>query len=231
MAKSWEEHLTQPVGTPIPHLATRFGADGRFLPEHGNTIVAQVIPGSQTEAALTALRAGLMALPYAHHFAFTAIPSYHMTVFEGVTETRRLADFWPSGLDPQSDIATVTTQMMQRLVGFAAPPPLRVAAVAVTPSGLVLDGARSQDSAILRDWRDALSASLGLRAPNHDQYRFHTTLAYLREWLPPEAVPPYRIAMARLMTGFSAKVPVLDLERPAFCTFNDMNAFPAILPL
>jgi len=71
----WDEGLTH------PHLGKRFDALGRFLPEHGNTVVAQVVPGSPTEAALISLRATLQVLPHAAHFAFTDVKSYHMTAF------------------------------------------------------------------------------------------------------------------------------------------------------
>ena len=86
------------TGGPNPRLGSRFNAEGQFLPEHGNTVVAQVTAGSATEAALIDLRSALMALPHADHFAFTPIQSYHMTVFEGVIETRRARGYWPDDL-------------------------------------------------------------------------------------------------------------------------------------
>jgi hypothetical protein len=87
MMTTWQKSFE--AGGPNPRLGSRFNAEGQFLPEHGNTVVAQVTAGSVTEAALIDLRRALMALPFADHFAFTAIESYHMTVFEGVIETRR----------------------------------------------------------------------------------------------------------------------------------------------
>jgi hypothetical protein len=167
----WDEGLTH------RHLGKRFDALGRFLPEHGNTVVAQVVPGSPTEAALISLRATLQALPHAAHFTFTDVKSYHMTVFEGAVETRRKAGFWPEGVPLDLPIDDVTVRMIDRLAGWQAPPPFAMRVTEVTPFGLRLNGAAPQDETLARDWRDALSSTLSLRTPKHTKYGFHTTLA------------------------------------------------------
>lgn len=231
MTYDYEKALTWDAGQINPHLDTRFDASGRFLTEHGNTVVAQVVPGSATEAALIDLRAALQALPQAAHFTFTAIESYHMTVFEGVTETRRKAGFWPEGLGHDLPIDTMTAQMTDRLAGWQPPPPFRMRVTAVTPFGLRLTGATAQDEANARAWRDSLSRALRLRTPRHDDYGFHTTLAYVMTPVPVAALPALRTALDDLTAQVQAAIPVLDLARPAFCQFADMNAFPPVLPL
>jgi len=231
MSFNYESALIWPEDQVNPYLDVRFDAQGRFLPEQGNTVVAQVVPGSATEAALIDLRAALMALPQAGHFAFTAVPSYHMTVFEGVIGTRRAAGFWPQGVPLNAPIDEVTARMIERLHGFQAPPPFAMQVTLVTPFGLRLAGATPEDEAAARAWRDALSRALGLRTPKHDSYGFHTTLAYVITPLPTAALPDLRARMADLTRQMQAAVRVLDLARPAFCRFADMNAFPPVLPL
>jgi hypothetical protein len=131
-------------------LGSRFNAQGQFLPEHGNTIVAQVTAGSPTEAALIDLREALMAMPFADHFAFTAVQSYHMTVFEGVIETRRARGYWPDDLALDTSIDEMTNAMSAKLAGFTAPPPFKMRLDEVTPLGLHLTGATPQDEAKAR---------------------------------------------------------------------------------
>ena len=231
MAQHWSDRFVEMAGQVPAHLGTRYDAAGRFLPEHGNTVVAQVVPGSETEAALVDLRAAMQALPFAHMFAFTAVPSYHMTVFEGIIETRRLASHWPVGLDPQQSVGDATVAMATRLQGFTAPPEFAMRVVEVTPFGLHLTGATQRDEGSARAWRDGLAQALGLRVPTHDEYGFHTTMAYALQWPPVEAVALYRTALQDLTGAFQARVPVMHLARPAFCTFADMNAFPPVLAL
>lgn len=231
MANRWRDNVSPPEGTPNRHLGVRFDDRGRFLPEAGNTVVAQVIPGSATESALIWLRGALLALPCADHFAFTDVASYHMTVFEGVIETRRTADHWPPDVPLNASIDAVTLAMSARLGGFAAPPAFKMRPVEVTPLGIVLTGATPQDEHVARAWRDALATALGYRAPAHASYGFHTTLAYCRSWLPTSALPTYETAMQRLSEEFLQRVPEMDLARPAFCRFADMNAFPPLVML
>ena len=241
MALDWEHRLFWAERHRSPHLGVRFDAAGRFLAEHGNTVVAQVVPGSPTEAALIGLRAALQARPEAGHFAFTEVASYHMTVFEGAIETRRAGGFWPDGVPLEAGIDAVTSVMAGRLAGFAAPPAFAMRVTAVTPFGVRLAGATAADEAVARAWRDGLSDALGLRTPAHAAYEFHITLAYLMQGLPAAALPGLRADMARLtgefVTGefvageFVAGVPVLHLARPKFCRFADMNAFAPVLDL
>lgn len=227
----WEAAVCPPPGYVNLHLGRRFNADGIFLPEHGNTVVCQVIPGSPTEAALTDIRLVLQSLPFAHHFAFTEISSYHMTVFEGVIESRRLPEHWPKDVPTDLEIDAVTQIMQARLQGFVSPPTFRMAPVQVAPFGLRLAGATAADERAVRDWRDALAEVTGLRTPKHDTYGFHTTLAYLKTPLPAEALATYRPVMQRLTTDVQERIAAMDLARPAFCRFADMNRFPPVTRL
>ncbi len=222
----WQDNFR--AGGKNTRLGRRFDASGRFMPEHGNTVVAQVTAGSPTEAALIDLRQSLMDLPHGANFAFTDVASYHMTVFEGVIETRREYGYWPDDLSLDLSIDAMTEAMAAKLDGFAPLPAFRMKLLEVTPHGLSLTGATPEDEATVRAWRDALAKALGYRSPEHDTYGFHTTLAYQIEWPPVEALPLYIAAMAQLTADFAARVRVLDLDAPAFCTFADMNGFPPV---
>ena len=222
----WQEAFL--AGGENPRLGSRFDTEGQFLPEHGNTVVAQVTAGSATEAALIDLRHALMALPFPDHFAFTAVESYHMTVFEGVIETRRARGYWPDDLALDASIDEMTAAMSAKLAGFSPPPPFQMRLVEVTPLGLHLTGATEKDEVNVRAWRDALAQALGFRTPAHETYGFHTTMAYQKRWPPAKALGLYEQALAQLGADFAARVPVLDLDPPAFCRFADMNAFPPV---
>ncbi|MGL6210951.1 MAG: DUF1868 domain-containing protein, partial [Paracoccaceae bacterium] len=178
MAYDYESAVVWSAGWASPYLGQRFDSAGRFLPETGNTVVAQVVPGSATEAALIRLRGALQALPHGGHFAYTEVASYHMTVFEGVIDTRRVAEAWPAGLALDLPIPETTAAMMERLAVWQALPDFAMRITEVTPFGLRLTGATAEDEAVARDWRDGLSAALGLRTPKHSFYGFHTTVAY-----------------------------------------------------
>ena len=96
---------------------------------------------------------------------------------------------------------------------------------ALAPTGLIVAGAAPEDDRTLRAWRDDLTARFGYRHPDHDDYVFHITLAYLVDWLPEAAVEPYEIALQACFEHIVAEAPVIELDDMAFCSFVDMNHF------
>lgn len=227
----WQAHVQPSSPGPVPFIGTRFDVEGRFLPEIGNTVVRHVVPGSDTQVALVELREALQALPYSDHFAFTDVDSYHMTVFEGVITSRRDPAFWPNTLATNTSIDETTAHFDARLADFEGCGPFDMMPVEVTPFGLVLTGATDRNEATARAWRDALTVPLALRGPKHDQYFFHTTMAYIKKWLPDEALPIYSAALAELTVDFLKNVPIMALGPTSFCSFQDMNAFPIVRKL
>ena len=118
---------------PPAHLGSRYRKIGGFLPEAGNTIVCHIEKGSQTQMALIEARETYLAMPEAPQFLFTPISSLHMTLFEGVIETRRRQDCWPGDLPLDTPIEDMTELMAARLEGFSMADPFRVAIVEAHP--------------------------------------------------------------------------------------------------
>lgn len=215
---------------PPARLGQRYD-QSRFLPEGGNTVVCHLDHDAPTHAAVLEARARLMALPGADRFLYTPVSSLHMTLFEGVIDTRRTADAWPAGLDRSAPVAEVTEVVKDRLQDFAPPPAFSVRATAVVPTGLRLAGATTEDEAQMRAWREALTAPFGYRHGDHDSYVFHMTFAYPIGWLPEDVLPTWRHACAEILNDLTAAAPTLPLKPAAFCTFSDMTAFPELLVL
>lgn len=77
----------------------------------------------------------------------------------------------------------------------------------------------------MQNWRDALADLLGYRHPDHETYVFHITFAYVIERLADEALPRWQAMLDDVAAELRAEVPVLELQPPAFCAFDDMNHF------
>lgn len=224
----FENYAASAHSEPNRYVGVRFDRDGVFLPEAGNTVVRHVVPGSATEIALIELRQRLRDLPWGHRFAFTDVPSLHMTVFEGVIESRRAIEYWPKELPVDAPLDETTDYLAARLVDFEGPGPFDMRIAEVTPFGLTLTGATDGDEKTARAWRENLTEPFSYRSPSHDAYTFHVTMAYIIDWIPDEMIPGYRQALAELTEEFRERVPVVELGPPAFCTFRDMNGFPPV---
>jgi len=211
------------------HLGTRYATDGRFLREPGNTVVSHVTAGSPSEAAVLAVRDRLMAMPEAGQFAFTHPSSLHMTIFQGIIEYRRRPPFWPADMALDTPIDEMTEHYRGRLKHFVPLEPFRARVTEVTPTGLALEGDSAADRACLRAWRDAFAEAFGYRHPDHDDYAFHITYAYVIDWLDDAALPRWQAMLSEQLAYLRERAPVIELDPPAFCSFEDMNHFEELI--
>lgn len=170
-----------------------------------------------------------LTMPEAAQFIFTPITSLHMTLFEGVIETGRKKNHWPDDIPLDAPIDDMTELMAARLEGFTMFDPFKVAIVEARPSGLLLEGATEADRKVVRAWRDAFADLLGYRQPNHENYKFHMTFAYPIERLEDEALPRWQAMLDEVTEYIRTRAPVLELNPPAFCVFQDMNHFHEVL--
>jgi hypothetical protein len=214
---------------PTKHLGTRFRKTGGFLPEPGNTIICHVTKDSETQQVLIDAREKFLAMPEAPQFLFTPITSLHMTLFQGIIEHRRKPGYWPHDLALDTPIEDITEIMADRLEGFSVLEPFQVEVIKARPAGLLVEGATDHDRKVMRQWRDALSELLGYRHPDHDGYPFHITFSYVIDRLEDEALPRWQAMLDEVTEDIRRQMPVLELEPPAFCYFEDMNHFSELL--
>ncbi|KPF45447.1 DUF1868 domain-containing protein [Rhizobium sp. AAP43] len=213
------------------HLGTRHDAEGRFLIERGNTIVCHLVEGSESERVIRAVRERYKGMPGADRLAFTAESSLHMTLFQGIIESRRALPFWPEDVSVHAPVDDMTAIFMDRLAGFAPGEAFAMELTHATPVGLVLDGVTASDRERLRRWRDRLGDLFGYRHPDHETYKFHITFAYLIERLDDATMATWVPVLEQLAAEIRAAAPVIELRAPAFCAFDDMNHFEELLVL
>lgn len=215
-----------------PSVGRKFNADGSPCRFPGNTIISHIPMATPLSDALTSVRDTLAAGGYAPCLALLPPSSYHMTVFEGVTESSRRNGLWPAGLPTDAPLAASHRHLERKLEGFEldCPLPLRMRLdefslrrdPGATIRLLPLD---EQENRKLRRLRDRLSAQLQLRAPDHDNYGFHISLAYLIDWMTPEQRREYIAVQSDCFNMLRKRVPVIELGAPEFCVFYDMFAF------
>jgi hypothetical protein len=224
-------YLASSNPNPPPRLGIRYDAEGRFLAEPGNTIVCHLVSGSLSESVLQAVRRQMMSMPGAECLAFTPESSLHMTLFQGIIDSRREPVYWPAGVSLQKPVPDLTRLMMSRLDGFDGPGPFRIRPVALKPTGITVAGLTEDDDACLAAWRDALADRLGYRHPDHDRYSFHITFAYPIRGIPDQFAEPWRRFMAAGFERLAGEASIIELAPPAFCRFKDMTRFEELLVL
>jgi hypothetical protein len=219
------------VDVPPPRLGIRYDAAGNFLPEAGNTIVCHLERRSASEAAVLAVRERLMQLQGAECLAFTPAASLHMTLFQGVIDTRRRHPYWPADIPLHLGIDDMTRRMMSRLDGFDGSGPFAIRATEVTPTGITVEGITETDRQVMQASRDQLAQTFGYRHPDHEAYSFHITFAYVIRGIPDPLAAQWQRALDESLDLLQREAPEITLREPAFCKFRDMKHFeePLIL--
>lgn len=219
-----------------PDVGRKFFADGRVHSFPGSTVICHVEQKGPNADYFSAL---LDIYREAPRYAFTRklvmLPpsSYHMTVFDLVTDETRTQDRWPDGLPLDASIDACNRYLAERLRSFrlATAPRFSMQVAPYAPEArertlaLRLKPATEEEGRRLQDLRDRLSAYTGIRAPNHADYQFHTTLGYFLRWPTPAEVAEFRQALAEWQSRVAAAAPQIVLGPPEFCTFRDMLAF------
>lgn len=222
---------------PLSHLDQKFDAHGNVLHFPGNTLICHVPLFTPLSDALTAVRDQIKAGPYTEAFATLPPESYHMTVFEGVTDYERTRDRWPAELPLNATLADCTRHLATKLRTFDLGCELPLRMKLAPPDQQLMIGAMSllpanaEEARKLHDLRDRLAAYLGFRAPWHDSYTFHMTHAYLIKSMSLDTVKQALAFHSRLYTELVSPAGIITLGAPEFCTFIDMQAFDNLLML
>ncbi len=211
-------------------VGKKFEPDGRVLRYPGNTFICHVPAESEAHRALVAAQAALRAGPQGDAFAFLPPASFHMTVFEGVTDLARSDGRWPQDMHAEAPVAEVTDTFAARAAQLDLP-----SRRAIRPTGLFagfslrVEGATPEEEAGLRASREKLSALTGIRRPDFAGYGFHITLAYLLRWLTSDEAGAVVDLSEQVFARLVQEAPTIALGPVEFCTFDDMHAFRPIL--
>lgn len=228
--------LAQDAANPPPDVGRKFHPDGRVMPFAGNTVIChlpQQGPNAGPFEALLDVYRDLSARGFARKMALLPPSSYHMTVFGGANDKNRQPGLWPAEVPlnaPMADCDRWVGDQLRRIKLDAEPRfRMRVSkAEAPRPRGPIqiqLEAADRAEALKLRDLRERLAQALTIRAPDHDHYKFHVTLAYLVQWLTPEEEADYVAAQSDWRRRVRETNPIIELGAPEYCTFEDMFAF------
>lgn len=214
--------LPAPSGVHPQQTGAKFSPDGSVLCWPGNTIICHVDQSSAQHAVLCDIQSALMDCPHAACFAFLPPASFHMTVFQGVSNGRN----WPGGIPAEAPLETVTDTLGARLEGVSVPKRFDVRAHNIFAGfSLTLSGATAADESALRKTRETLRDVTGITVPNFESYVFHITLAYLLRWLDPAEARSVVETSTAVYNQYAEALGTLTLGPLELCEFENMHHF------
>lgn len=161
-----------------------------------------------------------------------------MTVFDGAREKECEPGMWPPGMEKQP-LEECTKEYAQKLrqfglglekEGLAPPYRMRVQGFgpAVLGIGLVIEGATVEEEKRMRRLRDRLADTLGFRAPNHERYFFHMSIAYLLRHIDGDEREELNKVLAQHLPAVHREFEMGAVE---FCTYENVLGFPRLFYL
>ena len=210
------------------NIGTKFNADGTVRRFPGNTIISMVNHEKDVFTHFLHVRELFMASPAAPCVTLLPLDSIHMTVIEGVCDQVRRPGYWTSFLPLDCPLCATDALFEERFAELAplGKVTLRMSHVVCTGAILLrMEPVTPADEAHLRAYRDAASAALGLRFPNHDSYHFHITLGYFTK----EPTPAQEQALAEFCAQADRYIAEHDIrmqaEEPLLTFFDSMFRF------
>ncbi|KAK0946353.1 hypothetical protein LTR29_002115 [Friedmanniomyces endolithicus] len=229
------DERVEPTPKPdFPHhqyprwIGHKFNPDGQIMPYPGNGVLSPLDPASALRRSLQALLNDLQQQDFASLYTFLPPSSWHMTIYEGISDQIRLRNSWPADLPVTASLkachALVATRLADFEHGLGAVVKMELAGFEPLADGIALKllPATSDGDRTLRSLRDRLSQRLGARHPGHDNYSFHLTLGYLLRHLSEKE----EARGAEFLQAWQIKLPPsFELAVPEYCVYDDMYSF------
>ena len=207
-------------------MGGKFTPEGKVLPFPGNTFLCHVDPQSEFYRALCTVQDELQAHRLADHFAFLPKPSFHMTLFCGVSGSPLGSDGWPEGIPPDASLEQITAEFADRLTCTTFDTAFSVTPSSLSqPNSVTMQAATAKDERLLRKLRFELESLTGLYRGDVESYSFHVSLAYLVRWLGERSAQELIMECARLFEAHLKNCAPIRFENVALCTFADMRHF------
>lgn len=212
----------------------KFATDGRVQRFPGNTVLCHIPrPGPAFDELCSTVDSFRQALGSETASKLTWLPkdSYHVTLFDGVTDAFRRPGDWPQMLPLDATMDVCNQYVGERLRKFdvALDLPLRLIidedALARSVTTIPLRPIDAAENVRLRTLRDRISVAIGVRHANHDSYGFHTTFAYYVRQFTGDEEARYRARFTAAVQRLKKALPVIELGAPEYCLFDDMFAF------
>ena len=217
-------------------IGQKFYEDGTVRQFQGNTVVADVVPGSDAFQTMCQLRQMVIDAGLDGHLILMPEDSYHITYISGFNDQQRIDGFWPEDsvfsrsatMDEADDYVTAAIEK----AGIPGPARMKFDNVGWGAGCCIirLVPADDQEREKLFSFRERAADAMGVRRPNHENYKFHITLGYTRIVTEGED-DVRRQALKEKMEALMAQQPEFYTTQAYMAYFDDMYAFsPTRIP-
>ena len=213
-------------GYPVPGAEHKFDHNGKPLPFPGCSIISKIPLNSDLFYEIKLLQLKFKDLSPEKAYTYLPETSFHMTLFDCCNVNTVNTPYWPKNIVEDNNYTKIAYILSKRIKKYIFPDKFDLKLKKLFGGySMILEGNTKKDEKIIRDYRNKLSDLLGIRFENHETYSFHITLAYILRKLKDDEIKKLIKINFRLLEGFVKKFPIIQIEKPQLCTFENMYEF------
>ncbi len=222
-SKKFSEGSKMPKYTK--HVGEKFNKDGspRYFP--GATIISHLESNQKIYKLMSKIQRDAMDESFSEYYTFLPPSSFHMTVFDLYSDFERYHPKWSTKIDRLLSAQEVNLILKQDFETLSVSENFEMAVDYVAADSIKLTPATEKCSEELILLRDSISKKTGIRFPNHDDYQFHMTFAYLLKELNENTMTDVRRFISTQTTMLKKQLPVFTIRKPCFRVYTTMEAF------
>ena len=214
---------------PFKVAEDKFDHSGKPLPFTGCSIICKIPIKSDLFFELKSLQLKYKDLSPEKAYTYLPETSFHMTLFDCCNENTINTQYWPKNIEPDYNYKKTAYVLSKRIKKYIFPEKFDLKVKTLFGGySIILEGNTEKDEKIIRECRNKLSDLLGIRFENHDTYIFHITLAYILRKLKDSEIEKMIKTNSRLLETIVQKFPLIPVEKPVLCTFENMYEFKSI---
>ncbi|MDL2233185.1 DUF1868 domain-containing protein [Ruminococcaceae bacterium OttesenSCG-928-L11] len=210
------------------NIGGKFNQDGTVRVFPGNTIISKIDDSMKIYQELCGLVDKLLHAVERTPFSWLPASSYHMTVIEGVCDQNRREGYWTSLLSLDTPLDDVDALFKREFAKVQQPTEIRMRWKRIQLGSALtvrLEPATEESRAQLVAYRNDVSQRLGIRFPNHDDYGFHISLAYLTSTPTEEEANQIDRELDNVNQYIEQTPLTFSIRQPQLCFFKDMFDF------
>jgi len=213
-------------GYPVPGAEHKFDHNGKPLPFPGCSIISKIPLNSDLFYEIKLLQLKFKDLSPEKAYTYLPETSFHMTLFDCCNVNTVNTPYWPKNIVDDNNYTKIAYILSKRIKKYIFPDKFDLKLKKLFGGySIILEGNTKKDEKIIRDCRNKLSDLLGIRFENHDTYTFHITLAYILRNLKGDEIKKLIKTNSRLREIFIKNFPIIQIEKPVLCTFENMYEF------
>ena len=213
-------------GYPVPGAEHKFDHNGKPLPFPGCSIISKIPLNSDLFYEIKLLQLKFKDLSPEKAYTYLPETSFHMTLFDCCNVNTVNTPYWPKNIVENNNYTKIAYILSKRIKKYIFPDKFDLKLKKLFGGySIILEGNTIKDEKIIRNCRNKLSDLLGIRFENHDTYTFHITLAYILRKLKDDEIKKLIKTNSRLQDIFIKNFPIIQIEKPVLCTFENMYEF------